>query len=76
LILISGVPDAVLLEVHRLFGREFGTTVVLSAAETASSNEAAFHRVGAVTVRVAPGDSWTQAWSKAMDRSWGTRSAG
>lgn len=76
LVLISGVPDAVLLGVHRLFGREFGTTVVMSAAETSSSNEAAFHRVGAVTVRVAPGDSWSQSWSKAMDRSWDSRSAG
>ncbi len=76
LVLISGVPDALLLEVHRLFSREFATTVVMSAAETSSSNEAAFHRVGAMTVRVAPGESWAEAWSKAMDRSWASRSAG
>jgi uncharacterized protein (DUF58 family) len=76
LVLVSGVPDSVLLEVHNLFGRDYGTTVVMSAAETASSNEAAFHRVGAVTVRVKPSDSWAAAWSRALDRSWGSRSAG
>ncbi|MDH4116185.1 MAG: DUF58 domain-containing protein [Acidimicrobiia bacterium] len=76
LVLVTGVPDHVLLEVHRLFGREYGTTVVMTAAETTSSNEAAFHRAGATTVRVAPTDSWAEAWTKAMDRSWGSVSAG
>jgi uncharacterized protein (DUF58 family) len=75
LVLVSGVPDHVLLEVQRLFGREFATTVVMTATENASSNEAAFQRTGATTVRVAPHDSWAQAWAKAMDRSWGTVSA-
>jgi hypothetical protein len=75
LVLVSGVPDHVLLEVQRLFGREFATTVVMTATENASSNEAAFQRTGATTVRVAPHESWAQAWAKAMDRSWGTVSA-
>jgi hypothetical protein len=76
LVLVTGVPDGTLLEVHRLFGREFPTTVLMSASETTSSNEAAFHRVGATTVRVAPDDSWSTEWSRAMERSWGSRSAG
>jgi uncharacterized protein (DUF58 family) len=75
LVLVSGIPDHVLLEVQRLFGREFATTVVMTATEATSSNEAAFQRTGATTVRVAPHESWAQAWAKAMDRSWGTVSA-
>lgn len=75
LILVSGVPDHVLLEVQRLFGREFATTVVMTATETTSSNEAAFQRAGATTVRVPPNGSWAQEWAKAMDKAWGTISA-
>lgn len=72
LVLVSGVPDHVLLEVQRLFGREFATTVVMTATETTSANEAAFQRTGATTVRVAPQGSWSEEWARAMDRSWGT----
>jgi hypothetical protein len=75
LVLVSGVPDHTLLEIQRLFGRDFATTVVMTATETASSNEAAFQRAGATTVRAAPGETWTTAWAKAMDRSWGSVSA-
>lgn len=70
LILVSGVPDHHLLDIHRLFGRDFGTTVVMLASETTSANEAAFHRVNATTVSVDPDSSWAVAWSRAMDRTW------
>lgn len=76
LILVSGVPDHDLLEVHRLLGREYRTTIVMSATETSSTNEAAFHRAGALTVSVAPAGSWAQAWAKTVDRTWIGASAG
>jgi hypothetical protein len=71
LVLISGVPDHTLLEVHRLIGRDYGTTILMTAGETRSTNEAAFHRGGAVTIAVRPNESWAVAWTRAMDRTWG-----
>jgi uncharacterized protein (DUF58 family) len=76
LVLVSGVPDHELLEVHRLFSRDYGTTVIMTATETSSSNEAAFHRAGATTVSVAPAGSWAVAWSRSMEKTWGRASAG
>lgn len=76
LVMVSGAPDAVLLQVQQLFGREFATTVVMAATDRDTPELSAFQRTGATTVRVGREDSWAEQWSKAMDRSWGTLSVG
>jgi uncharacterized protein (DUF58 family) len=76
LVLVTGIPDSDLLEVHRLMSREYRTTVVMSASETSASGEIAFQRAGAVTVNVNPAESWAAAWAKATDRSWSGVSSG
>jgi uncharacterized protein (DUF58 family) len=76
LVLVSGVPDHHLLDINRLFGRDFGTTVVMLASETTSANEAAFHRAGATTVTANPASSWSEAWRRSMDRTWDRASSG
>jgi hypothetical protein len=76
LVLVTGVPDGPLLEVHRLSARDYGTSVVMIAAETTSVNEVAFHRAGATTVPVTPDGSWALAWTRAMERTWGRVSSG
>jgi uncharacterized protein (DUF58 family) len=76
LVLVTGIPDSDLLEVHRLMSREYRTTVVLSASETTSSGEMAFQRAGAITVNVTPTESWATAWTKVVGRSWSSVSSG
>jgi uncharacterized protein (DUF58 family) len=76
LVLVTGIPDSDLLEVQRLMSREYRTTVVLSASETASSGEIAFQRLGAVTVNVKPSESWAVAWTKAIGKTWSSVSSG
>lgn len=76
LVLVTGVPDSNLLEVHRLLAREYRTTVVMSVTETASSGEIAFQRAGATTVNVSPTESWATAWTKVMGRTWSSVSSG
>lgn len=70
LILISGVADHELLEVQRRLGREHRTTVVMLAAATNATGEAALHRAGAATMTVAPDESWADAWGQTLDRQW------
>lgn len=76
LILVTGIPDSDLLEVQRMMSREYRTTVVMSASETASSGEIAFQRAGAVTVNVTPTESWAEAWAKVVGKSWSSVSSG
>lgn len=76
LVLVTGVVDQQMLEAHRLFQQDYSSTIVLSASEATSANEAAFHRAGAVTVTVTPEKSWTTAWSRAMDKTWSSVSLG
>lgn len=76
LVLVSGVPDHDLLEVHRLLSREYRSTILMTAAETAPSTELAFQRAGAVTIGVPPSRPWSEAWRKSMDRTWLGASAG
>lgn len=76
LVIVTGIPDAELLEAHRLLGRDHRTTVVMSAAHTSASTDAAFNRVGAHTVVVPPDGSWATAWRRMVDRAWRGISAG
>ena len=75
LILVSGVADGDLLDAHRLFSRDYTTSIVMLAAEAASMNIAAFHRLGATTVTVSPQEPWAVAWNRALERTWGRPSA-
>ncbi|HVR34170.1 MAG TPA: DUF58 domain-containing protein [Acidimicrobiia bacterium] len=76
LVLVTGIPDSDLLEVQRLMAREYRTTVVMSASETASSGEIAFQRAGAVTLNVTPTESWAAAWAKVVGKTWSNASSG
>ncbi len=70
LVIVTGVVDQPLLDAHRSFEHDYTTTIVLAATEATSAHEVAFHRAGAVTVNVSPSQSWSEAWSRAMDRTW------
>jgi uncharacterized protein (DUF58 family) len=70
LILVTGLPDPDLLSVRQLLAREYGATLVLSAAHSDSTGAAAFVRSGAILIRVGPEGSWAQAWLHAVGRSW------
>jgi uncharacterized protein (DUF58 family) len=76
LILVSGVPDHDLLEVHRLLSRDYRSTLLMTASEARASSELSFQRAGAVTIGVRPNDSWSAAWRKTMDKTWLGASAG
>ncbi len=70
LVIVTGVHDHDVLEAQRLLSREYRTTIVLAASETASANSAALNRGGAFTMAVRPGDSWATAWSNLTERTW------
>jgi hypothetical protein len=60
LVLVSGMPDHVLLEVQRLFGREFATTVVMTATENVEQRGGiptyrGDHRAGGASRILGPG---------------------
>lgn len=76
LVLVTGVPDRDVLEVHRLLSRDYRTTLLLSAAEATSSSEITFQRAGALTMTVPPSGSWAEAWRKTVEREWLGISAG
>lgn len=70
LVIVTGVPDHDVLEAQRLLGREYRTTIVLAASETATANTAALHRGGAFTVTVSPDQAWAGAWKSLTEKTW------
>ena len=70
LVIVTGVPDHDVLEAQRLLSREYRTTVVLAASETASASAAALHRGGAHTMAVKPDGSWAAAWATLTEKTW------
>lgn len=70
LVLVTGVADRQLLSVQRLLSADFGSTVLMSVSSTIPQTVIGFHRVGAATVVVDPGEEWGGAWMKAMRTSW------
>lgn len=76
LVLVGGIPDHDLLEVHRLLSRDYRSTLLMTASEAQASSELSFQRAGAVTIGVRPNESWADSWRKAMDRTWLGASAG
>ena len=69
LVIVTGVPDHDVLEAQRLLSREYRTTVVLAASETASASAAALHRGGAHTMAVKPDGSWAAAWATLTEKT-------
>jgi len=70
LVLITGVADNQILEVHRALSREYRTTIVATATETSSTSEIAFQRAGALTMTISPEGSWSSAWRGMTERAW------
>jgi uncharacterized protein (DUF58 family) len=75
LVMVTGVADRELLSVQRLLSADYGSTVLMSVSSTIPQTVIGFHRVGASTVVVDPGEQWAPAWLKAMRTSWAGASA-
>lgn len=76
LVLVTGVPDAALLDAHTILRRDYRTTLLLSAAEQRSEREYAFNQTGTFTVTVAPNESWAVAWARLGSPKWRAPTAG
>ncbi len=76
LVLVTGIADHELLEVHRLLARDYRSTIVMSATDTSSTAVHALQRAGALTISVPPNESWAQAWALLTSRQWLGTSAG
>ena len=76
LVLVTGIADHELLEVHRLLARDYRSTIVMSATDTSSTAVHALQRAGALTISVPSDESWAQAWALLTSRQWLGTSAG
>ncbi len=76
LVLVTGVADHELLEVHRLLSRDYRTTIVMAATGSSATAEHALQRAGALTMSTPPSGSWAQEWTRLTNRQWQTSSAG
>lgn len=70
LVLVTGIADHELLEVHRLLSRDYRTTIVMGVTETAPTAVHALQRAGAMTMHIPPSGSWAGAWSELTTRQW------
>ncbi len=71
LFMVTGVPDVQLINAQALLARQFGSTVLLCAAESSVASVLQMQRAGVVTMTVPPEGSWGEAWIKARARTWG-----
>ena len=76
MVLVTGPPGEVDIEVYRLLSRDFHRTVIMAVAHDGNEAILQFTRAGAVTVLAGPGAKWAPAWKEAMERSWSTATAG
>jgi uncharacterized protein (DUF58 family) len=76
LVLVSGLPDADLLGVHRLLGSQHRSSILLCA--TSSENEVLSHfrQAGVKTVLAGPHDRWAVSWNQMLGRTWTSASVG
>ncbi|HEX5671089.1 MAG TPA: DUF58 domain-containing protein [Acidimicrobiia bacterium] len=76
LVLVSGLPDADLLGVHRLLGSQHRSSILLCA--TSSENEVLSHfrQAGVKTVLAGPSDRWAVSWNQMLGRTWTSASVG
>ena len=70
LVLVTGIADHEILEVHRLLSRDYRTTIVMGVTETAPTAIHALQRGGAMTMTVPPSGSWARAWNDLTNRTW------
>lgn len=75
LVLVTGTADRDLLMVQGLLAPDFTNTVLLGVSLSTPQGLVGFHRAGATTVQVKPGEQWDDAWLKAMRSTWSTASA-
>lgn len=76
LVLVTGIADHELLEVHRLLSRDYRSTIVMAATDTSPTALHALQRAGALTMSVSPNGSWAQAWTSLTSGQWLGTSAG
>lgn len=76
LVLVTGIPDAALVGVHRLLRSDYRSTILLAASETVASLDMALARAGAHTVVCPPDGSWAAGWRQMVERTWRGISAG
>ena len=76
LVLVTGIADHELLEVHRLLSRDYRSTIVMAATDTSPTALHSLQRAGALTMTVSPEESWAQAWATITSRQWLGTSAG
>jgi uncharacterized protein (DUF58 family) len=76
LVLVSGLPDADLLGVHRLLGSQHRSSILFCA--TSSENEVLSHfrQAGVKTVLAGPHDRWAVSWNQMLGRTWTSASVG
>ncbi len=75
LILVTGVADRPLLDVHGLLSPDYSHSVVMSVASTTPQALGAFQRLGALTIQVPPGSAWSLAWKPKLRSKWDVVSA-
>lgn len=74
LAIVTGTADRTLINVQQLLARDYPTTVLLGAASSTAQTLAGFHRLGVITVTVAPGGSWAQEWLTSIGAAWDVES--
>ena len=76
LVLVSGLPDADLLGVHRLLGSQHRSSILLSATSAENEVLSHFRQAGVKTVLAGPHDRWAVSWNQMLGRTWTSASVG
>jgi uncharacterized protein (DUF58 family) len=76
LVMVTGVPDQIALDVYRSLGKDFYRTVVMSVGDEKAPEIQQLSRVGVTTVVSGPSSSWAPAWREGVERTWSTATAG
>jgi hypothetical protein len=76
LVMVTGVPDQIALDVYRALGKDFYRTIVMSVGDQKAPEIQQLSRVGVTTVASSPSSSWAPAWREGVERTWSTATAG
>ncbi len=70
LVLVTGSADRTLVGLHQLLARDYPTTVLMGTSTTTPQTLSGLHRLGVVTVTVAPGEDWATEWASEIGGAW------
>ena len=70
LVLVTGSADRTLVGLHQLLARDYPTTVLMGTSTTTPQTLSGLHRLGVVTVTVAPGEEWSPEWASEIGGAW------